>query len=161
MHGLTPGVPDSGTPPSPPGPLARLIGNQKLVFLVVGGFNTGLATVWFIVWQLAIGDMWGYHAAIVLGYLCNVVTAFCTNRYVVFRVRGHVLRDFVRFTVVTLSAFAVNLVLMTIAVSGLGFPPIPSQLVITLFTAVVSFFGYRDFSFRRHKSEPHKEGPVV
>ncbi|MGU3436488.1 GtrA family protein [Actinomycetes bacterium M1A6_2h] len=157
MHGLTPGVPDedSRAAPAPSGPLARLIGNQALVFLIVGGFNTALGTAWFIGFQLAIGDSWGYHAAIVLGYACNVVTAFCTNRYLVFRVRGHLLRDFWRFVVVNLGAFAVNLVLMTIAVSGLGFPPIPSQLVITLFTAVVSFFGYRDFSFRR------KKGPTL
>nr|NIL79861.1 hypothetical protein [Rhodococcus kroppenstedtii] len=133
----------------PAGPLLRLLGNQGVVFLLVGGFNTVLGTLWFIGWQLAIGESLGYHAAIVLGYLCNVVTAFCTNRYLVFRVRGHVLRDFWRFVVVNSGAFAVNLVAMTVAVSGLGFAPIPSQLVITLLIAFVSFFGYRDFSFKR------------
>ncbi|MDQ1199487.1 putative flippase GtrA [Rhodococcus sp. SORGH_AS303] len=136
----------------PVGPLLRLMGNQGLVFLLVGGFNTVLGTVWFIVWQLAIGDTLGYHAAIVLGYLCNVLTAFCTNRYLVFRVRGHVLRDFWRFVVVNSGAFAVNLAAMTVAVSVLGFAPIPSQLVITLLTACISFFGYRDFSFKRSSS---------
>ncbi|MGB3773470.1 MAG: GtrA family protein [Rhodococcus sp. (in: high G+C Gram-positive bacteria)] len=137
------------TPVPPPGPLARLIGNQKVVFLLVGGFNTLLGTAWFIMWQLAIGETLGYHAAIVLGYLCNVVTAFCTNRYLVFRVRGHVFRDFWRFVVVNSGAFAVNLAAMTVAVTVLGFTPIPSQLVITLLIAVISFFGYRDFSFKR------------
>jgi hypothetical protein len=41
---------------------------------------------------------------------------------------------------------------MTVAVSVLGFAPIPSQLVITLLTACISFFGYRDFSFKRSSS---------
>lgn len=144
-------------PAPPPGPLTRLIGNQPLVFLLVGGFNTALGTAWFIVWQLAIGDALGYHAAILLGYVCNVVTAFCTNRYLVFRVRGHVLRDFWRFVVVNLSALGINLVAMTVAVSVLGFPPIPSQLVITFLTAVISFFGYRDFSFHRPRTTPAEQ----
>ena len=151
MPGPTPEVPESAVPT---GPLARLIGNQALVFLIVGGFNTALGTVWFVFFQLLIGDAWGYHAAIVLGYLCNVITAFCTNRYLVFRVRGHLLRDFWRFVIVNSGAFFINLALMTVAVSGLGFPPIPSQLILTFVTAVLSFFGYRDFSFRRTEKEP-------
>ncbi|MDJ0394272.1 GtrA family protein [Rhodococcus sp. G-MC3] len=136
----------------PTGPLMRLIGNQGVAFILVGGFNTVLGTAWFVAWQLTVGEQLGYHAAIVFGYLCNVVTAFCTNRYLVFRVRGRIFRDFWRFVVVNSGAFVINLALMTVAVSILGFTPIPSQLVITLFTAGVSFFGYRDFSFRRSAS---------
>ncbi|MGW0027979.1 GtrA family protein [Rhodococcus sp. NPDC003383] len=134
-----------------PGPLMRLFRNQAVAFLLVGAFNTALGTAWFIVWQLAVGDTLGYHFAIVAGYASNVLCAFSTYRYLVFRVRGHVLRDLWRFVTVNLSAFLLNLALMTVAVSVLGFPPIPSQIAITVVTATASFFGYRDFSFRRAK----------
>lgn len=132
-----------------PGPLMRIVKNQGLAFLLVGGFNTALGTLWFIAWQLALGDQLGYHFAIVAGYICNVACAFAMYRYLVFEVRGHLLRDLWRFVVVNFGAFALNLALMTVAVSVLHFPPIPSQLVITAATATASFFGYRDFSFRR------------
>lgn len=137
-----------------PGPLMRIIKNQKIAFLLVGGVNTALGTAWFILWQLLIGEQYGYHAAIVLGYLCNVLCAFAMYRYLVFRVRGHFLRDLLRFFVVNFGAFVANISLMTIAVSVFHFPPIPSQLVVTAVMAVVSFFGYRDFSFRRKSQAP-------
>lgn len=133
------------------GPLMRLFTNQTLAFLLVGGFNTVLGTAWFIVWQFAVGDQLGYHFAIVAGYLCNVLCAFAMYRYLVFRVRGHLLRDLWRFVVVNFGAFAINMVLMTLAVSVFGFPPIPAQIAITAVTATASFFGYRDFSFTRKK----------
>ncbi|NGP07830.1 GtrA family protein [Rhodococcus sp. 14C212] len=136
-----------------PGPLMRLFKNQAVAFLLVGAFNTALGTAWFIVWQLAVGDTLGYHFAIVAGYASNVLCAFSTYRYLAFRVRGHFLRDLWRFVTVNLSAFLLNLALMTLAVSVFGFPPIPAQIVITAVTATASFFGYRDFSFRRAKHD--------
>ena len=134
-----------------PGPLVRLFKNQAVAFLLVGGFNTALGTAWFIVWQIALGDRFGYHFAIVAGYICNVLCAFGMYRYLVFRVRGHFWRDLWRFITVNFGAFVLNLALMTVAVSLLNFPPIPSQIVITAITATASFFGYRDFSFKRTK----------
>ncbi|TXG92364.1 GtrA family protein [Rhodococcus rhodnii] len=129
----------------------RVVRNQKLAFLLVGGFNTVLGTLWFIGWQTAIGDHADYRVSIVLGYLCNVACAFAMYRYLVFEVRGNFFTDLWRFVVVNLGAFVTNMILMTIAVSVLGFPPIPAQIAITAITAVASFFGYRDFSFRRSK----------
>ncbi|NLE80669.1 MAG: GtrA family protein, partial [Rhodococcus sp.] len=38
-----------------PGPLMRVVKNQGLAFVLVGGFNTALGTLWFIAWQLALG----------------------------------------------------------------------------------------------------------
>lgn len=146
---------DHAAPPAgmtgKPGPLMRIVKNQKIAFLLVGGFNTVLGTAWFIAWQLAIGDRMDYRVAITAGYLCNVVCAFAMYRYLVFEVRGHFLRDLWRFIVVNFGAFVLNMALMTIAVSVLHFPPIPAQIVITAITATASFFGYRDFSFSRKK----------
>ncbi len=132
-----------------PGPLLRIITNQKVAFLAVGGFNTAAATVWFIGWQLVTDDRLGYHFNLVASYLCNVLTAFLLYRHLVFRVRGHFWLDLWRFTLVNFTMFALNMVVMTLAVSVLGFPIIPSQLVITPILAIGSYFGYRDFSFRR------------
>jgi putative flippase GtrA len=132
-----------------PGPLLRIITDQKVAFLAVGGFNTAAATVWFVGWQLVTGDHLGYHFNLVAAYFCNVMTAFLLYRHLVFRVRGHFLRDLWRFTAVNFGTFALNLVAMTLSISALGFPVIRSQLVITPILAIGSYFGYREFSFRR------------
>ena len=132
-----------------PGPLLRIVSNQKVAFLAVGAFNTATATLWFLGWQLLTGEHLGYHVNLVAAYLCNVMTAFLLYRHLVFRVRGHFVRDLWRFTAVNFSSFALNLLAMTVAVSGLGFPVIGSQLVLTPILAIAVFVGYRDFSFRR------------
>lgn len=149
--------PPQDVTPAPPagmtgelGPLVRLISNQKLAFLLVGGVNTLVGSGWFIAWELITGGRFGYQFSLVAAYFCSVLTAFLMYRFLVFRVRGHFVRDLGRFAVVNFGAFLVNLLLMTIAVSGFDLPRIPSQLVITAVLAVVQFFGYRDFSFKRH-----------
>jgi putative flippase GtrA len=145
--------PVTTTPPAgmvgEPGPLLRVVTNQKVAFLGVGAFNTASATVWFVGWQSLAGEHLGYHANLVAAYLCNVMTAFLLYRFLVFRVRGHFRRDLWRFTAVTFTSFALNLVAMTVAVTKFGFPVIRSQLVITPILALGVYFGYRDFSFRR------------
>lgn len=132
-----------------PGPLLRIITNQKVAFLAVGGFNTAAATAWFVGWQLLTEDHLGYHFNLVAAYLSNVMTAFLLYRNLVFRVRGNFVRDLRRFTAVNFGMFTLNFLLMTVSVSVLGLPVIPSQLVITPVLAIGSYFGYRDFSFRR------------
>ncbi len=132
-----------------PGPLLRIIANQKMAFLAVGGFNTAAGTVWFVGWQLATKGHLGYHFNLFAAYLSNVMTAFLLYRNLVFRVRGHFVRDLWRFAAINFTMFVLNFVIMTGAVSVLGLPVIPSQLVITPVLALGSYFGYRDFSFRR------------
>ena len=132
-----------------PGPLLRLVSDQRLAFLLAGGVNTAIGSAWFIVWELLTGGQLGYQFSLVAAYVCSVLTAFLMYRFLVFRVRGHFARDLGRFAVVNLGAFAINLVLMTVAVSGLHLPRIPSQLVITVVLAVGQYFGYRNFSFKR------------
>ncbi len=132
-----------------PGPLLRIITSQKVAFLAVGGFNTAAGTAWFIGWQLVTGDRLGYHFNLVAAYISNVIFAFVLYRHLVFRVRGHFWRDLCRFAAVNFSVFALNMAAMTLAVSVLSFPVIPSQLIITPVLAIGSYLGYRDFSFRR------------
>lgn len=144
-----------------PGPLLRIITNQKVAFLAVGGFNTAAGTAWFIGWQLVTRGVLGYHFNLVAAYLCNVMMAFLLYRHLVFRVRGHFWLDLWRFALVNFSMFALNLLAMTLAISALGFPVITSQLAITPILAIGSYFGYRDFSFRRKtvRNAPTKELP--
>ncbi len=50
-----------------PGPLFRLIRDQRVAFLIVGGMNTAIGTVWFVVflWLFPQGAV-GYLGALAL-----------------------------------------------------------------------------------------------
>lgn len=156
-------MPESEQPPTAPpagmrgelGPLFRLVRDQRVAFLIVGGINTVLGTAWFIGFQSLLGTSLGnytYLVSLLCAHVAAVLTAFVLYRRFVFRVRGHVWVDLARFEVVNLSALGVNAVALPFVVEILGLAPIPAQLLVTCVTALISYFGHRDFSFRRKKT---------
>jgi putative flippase GtrA len=141
---------------APPGPLIRLFNDQRVAFLVVGGINTVVAFAIFIASSQTVGhlvDHWyGRVPAALLTagitHVLSVLFAFVMHRRFVFRVRGHVLRDLMRFWGVYIVVGTVNIVSLPLLV-GLGMRPIPAQAIIVTTITLLSYFGHRHFSFRR------------
>ena len=135
------------------GPLFRVVRDQRVAFVIIGGFNTVLGTAWFIGFQLLFESLslgrFDYVLSLVCAHAASVLCSFVMQRLLVFRVRGHFGRDFVRFTGVSLTALGLNLVLLTLLVEGTTLPTIPAQLIVTAVIAVGTYFAHRDFSFRR------------
>ena len=137
-----------------PGPLFRLIRDQRVAFLIVGGMNTAIGTAWFVLflWLFPHGAI-GYLSALACAHLAAVLCAFVLYRRFVFQVTGHVLRDLARFELVNLSTLSFNFAVLPLLVEVLGWPVLLSQLAITGATVVYSWFAHRGFSFRRSRAE--------
>jgi putative flippase GtrA len=141
---------------APAGPLIRLVHDQRLAFLVVGVMNGIVGFGIFVACSESVGHFVDHRFGKVAGslvtlgfmYVLSVPFAFVMHRRFVFRVRGHVLRDFVRFWSVYLTALGINAVALPVLVE-LGLPRILAQVIIVALTALLSYFGHRDFSFRR------------
>jgi putative flippase GtrA len=131
------------------GPLLTLVKNDKVAFLLVGAMNTLIGLLWFVAFESTIGRIAGYMVSLLLAHVAAVLCAFVLYRWLVFRVRGHVLRDLLRFELVYLSALAVNAVMLPLLVELGGLEPIPAQLLVVFVTAVMSYVGHKHFSFRR------------
>lgn len=144
----------------PPGPLSQLFKDQRAAFLVVGGINTVVAFGLFVACSQSVGHLVEHRFGKVAAALVTVgithplavLFAFWTHRRFVFRVRGHVLRDLVRFWSVYLTALSVNLVVLPVLVE-LGLRRIPAQAIIVAFSTLLSYFGHRHFSFRRSAAD--------
>ncbi|MFE7717615.1 GtrA family protein [Nocardia rhizosphaerihabitans] len=131
-----------------PGPLLRIVKRQELAFAIVGGFNTLLGMALAVFWLGVFGD--GRPGlAVVAAYAVSTVVAFVLHRTLVFRVRGHLLRDFVAFCGVNVGGLVLNVILVELAVTGLDFPAAPASVIVMGLVAVLSFFGHRYISFRR------------
>ena len=99
---------------APPGPLIRLVRDQRVAFLMVGAINTVVGFAIFIACSQSVGHLVEHRfgkvgAALVtvgIAHVLGVLFAFMMYRRFVFRVRGHVLRDLVRFWSVYLTAGA-------------------------------------------------------
>lgn len=144
-------LPESGEvdQSAPDGLLLRLIKDRRVAFLIVGMINTGVGFLWFILFELTIGKLWGYMATLLFAHVASVLCAFVLHRRFVFRVRGHVWLDLARFESVYLVALGVNAVLLPVLVEFAKIPPIPAQALIVFVTTMVSYFGHSRFSFRR------------
>ena len=147
-----------------PRPLIRLVNDQRLAFLVVGGINTVVGFAIFIACSETVGNVVDQRFGKVAGSLVTagiahvvaLVFAFVMHRRFVFRVRGHVLRDFMRFWSVYLTAAGINIVALP-ALVELGLDRIPAQAIIVAANTVWSYFGHRYFSFRRGVGDSDNE----
>jgi len=151
--------PESVTPggmSGPPGLLLRLIRDQRVAFLVVGAINTVVGYAFFAAFLWIVGERWGrpwgYLAALACAHVASVLVAFVLYRFVVFRVRGHVLADLWRFETVYLSALAVNFVLLPLLVEIADLPVLLAQALIVFVTSLMSWVGHKHYSFRRRSS---------
>jgi putative flippase GtrA len=136
-----------------PGWFLRVVRDQRVAFLVVGTANTVVGYVCFAGFLVLLGQRWsrpwGYLATLMCAHVVSVLIAFVLYRYVVFRVRGHVLADLWRFETVYLTALGVNIVLLPILVEVGRLPVLVAQGLIMLLTVVLSWLGHKNYSFRR------------
>lgn len=141
---------------APPGPLLRLVRDQRIAFLGVGITNTVVGVGIFVVCSETLGhyvdQCYGKIAAaiatLVVTHILSVLFAFVMHRRFVFRVTGHLLHDLARFWSVYLTAAAINIVALPVLVES-GLSRISAQLIIVACTTLLSYFGHRHFSFRR------------
>ncbi len=133
----------------PDGPLLRLIKDRRVAFLIVGAINTAVGFGWFTLFTFTLERWIGYMGVLVLAQIVSVLCAFVLYRKFVFRVRGHVLRDLVRFSMVYVVAFLVNAALLPLLVELVGLHVLLAQALIVFVTTVVSYLGHRYFSFAR------------
>lgn len=139
----------------PDGPLLRLIKDRRVAFLIVGGINTVVGFLWFAFFEFAVGQWlgdYGYMVTLLMAHIAAVLCAFVLYRRFVFRVRGHVWLDLVRFESVYLVSLGINAVLLPLLVELAHLEPIVAQALIVFVTTIVSYVGHSKFSFRRKTS---------
>jgi putative flippase GtrA len=136
-----------------PGPLLRVLRDQRVAFLIVGAMNTAIGTAWFVLFLWLIGDLVGYLGVLACAHIAAVLCAFTLYRTFVFTVTGHVLRDLARFEVVNLSALSFNAALLPLLVEVFHWLVLPAQMTIVVVYMLISWFGHRGFSFRRTPAE--------
>ena len=151
---------------APPGPLIRLVRDQRIAFLLVGGINTAVGFGIFVACSQTVGHfvdrrfgaIAGTLVTTVISHILSVLFAFVMHRRLVFRVEGHVLRDLLRFESVYLTTFGINAVALLVLVE-LGVHRIPAQAIVFVPILLLNYLGHRYFSFRRSPAGTQDESP--
>ena len=147
-----------------PGPLIRLVNDQRMAFLVVGGINTVVGFGIFVACSESLGHLVDHRfgklagtlVTVGISHVLSVLFAFVMHRRFVFRVQGHVLRDLVRFESVNLTALGINAVALPVLVE-LGMHRVLAGAIIMAACTLLSYFGHRHFSFRRSTADTQAE----
>ena len=122
---------------------------QGLRFLIVGVFNTAFGFLLFALMLHLAGDHVHYLVVLVFATIIAVLVAFAVYRTFVFRVRGNVLRDLGRFSLVYVGVLAANVIVLPLLVEVAGLPVLTAQAIVVVAAVVASFLLHRSFSFRR------------
>lgn len=124
-------------------------GRRELAFVVVGAINTAIGLALFAGLHHLLRGLAPYLVVLVLTYACGTVIAFVTQRVFVFKVRGHVARDLLRFTLVQMSVLALNAVVLTLAIEALHLPVVLAQCLTLAMIVVVTYLLHLNVSFHR------------
>ena len=129
----------------------RILADDKVRFLIVGGINTAVGyAVFALVYGLVLSDVrLGYLVSLVVSYAVAISMAFVLYRRFVFRVTGHVVRDFVAFVGVYAVSISTNALILPLLVEVVGVHPLVAQAVAVVVTTLISYVGHREVSFRR------------
>jgi len=150
--GSQPTEPDAIAPASDQSIRDRVVtqlNSKQFRFLAVGGLNTAIGLALFVVFQSLFGSTIGYMATLALSYGIAILCSFALQRRFVFQVRGRVLLDLGRFTLVNFTALGLNAVLLPFFVEIVNLSPVPAQVVSLGIVLVFNYAGHSLFSFRR------------
>lgn len=141
---------DNGLPlEGAPGPLQKLIRDQRVLFLLVGGVNTAFSTALFALLVILFGPGVPSVVSLCIAWVVSLLAVFVVHRRLVFRVQGHFWLDLVRFAGVNAMSLLLNAGALTLLADVMGLPAIPVQIAITVVVVVFNYFGHKHFSFRR------------
>jgi putative flippase GtrA len=144
----------SGPRDPAPGLVGRVIGDRRFRFLLVGGFNVVQGVLWFALFNALAGGSLPYLVILVLAYVPAILIGFVLYRTFVFKVSGHVLTDFTRFTMVQGVAFLINVVSLPFFHELLGVPILLAQALSVGVILVFNYVGHLYFSIRRSHGHP-------
>ncbi len=120
---------------------------QPLRYLLIGGYNTVMSGALYAGLYLLLGEKLHYLLILVLNYLISVTHSFLTMKYLVFRSRGHVWREYLRCQLSYLTLLGANIPLLSLLVDGLGMGAILAQFICTVVIAALGYVLHKRFSF--------------
>jgi len=128
--------------------VSALLARQEVRYLMAGGWNTvfGYGVYVWLLWLFQ--PQVHYMAIAVATNVLAITMAYATHKLFVFRTKGNVLREYLKFYGVYGVTAVLGLAALPLCVEWLGMSPYVAPLLILGVTVVVSYFGHKHFSFK-------------
>jgi putative flippase GtrA len=140
-------APSNPGPSGPPGIGRAGLWPELVRFGIVGLLNTAFGYGVFILLQLTLGTVAHYLVVLAVANVVAILQAYVFQRRLVFRFQGGWWAGLLRFSLVYVGAFAVNLVLLPVFHELLRIPVIPAQGIVTVLQAFGTYVAHSRFTF--------------
>jgi len=122
---------------------------KKIRFLIAGGVNTLVGFLVYPLLYLALSPIgFGYIQILLAAQIPCITFSFATNKYFVFRTKGNLKKEYLKFIVFYAVILLINLIFLPILVEIFGVSPIISQTLFVALTIVTSFFWHNFITFK-------------
>jgi putative flippase GtrA len=124
----------------------------KIRFLLAGALNTAIGlAVYPALYFMAAPLKLHYLTILTISQILCVTFAFLTNKFLVFRTSGNLLRESGKFLTFHLSYFLVNLAALPALVEFAGMNPVWGQTLFAVLVIVTSYFWHSRITFSSTK----------
>ena len=121
---------------------------EKLLYLVVGGWNTLFQYgVFSLCWYLLSPHL-GPIPILLISYLIASANGFLGFRYIVFKPKRHPLLEYLKFQVVYLPLLVLNMVGLPLLLKHTHLSAYAIQALFGIFVIIVAYLGNKYFTFR-------------
>jgi putative flippase GtrA len=125
----------------------------QIRYVVIGFWNTlfGIGTFYFL---LRISNQNDYKLVLFLSFCLSNVQSHFTQRFFVWKSKNRYLPELRRFFVSAIRLFFLNLLLLTLSVEVLKYPPFAVQVFLTFAIVVLSYFFQKHAVFKQAHTHP-------
>lgn len=121
---------------------------QKIRYLIIGGWNTVFGYGVFAGLYFWLSGSLHYLLILSISYVLSITNAYIGYKIFVFRTKGNILKEYLRFYVVYGVSFLFNLATLPLFVEMLKFNMYVAQAIVTIITILGSYVLHKKFSFR-------------
>ncbi len=120
----------------------------KVRFLFVGGANTGISYIMFVLFLYFLGDE-NYQLSLALSWFCSSFISFTMQKTIVFQTKGSWIAEYIRCLLSWSIAYVINALLLELCVTYFNLLPLVAQIIAVCFTTISTYFLFKYFAFRR------------
>lgn len=126
--------------------------SDKIRFLIIGGMNAGISYLIYLAACLILGESF-YQVSLALAWAISSVISFTTQKYLVFNVKGNVIKQYLKCCTTWFFSYLINAFFLEFFVKHLNFNVYLAQIIATFLAAVFTYVLFKKFAFKTKKAE--------
>jgi len=130
--------------------LINVISNQKIRYLMTGGYNTLVGYLLFVLIFYYFSSTLNHYLLLGTCHLIGTIHNFFSYRTFVFKIKSSSLLNYLKFNLVYLFTFSINIILFTLLTKVMNWNLYLAQALILIIIATVGYFLNKYYSFSKN-----------